>query len=86
MLMSSLTSLTMSHFLEWTGSILAVSAAILLALNIEISPWAYVGYFFSSILLTVWGIRQKAYGIAWQNSVFIVINLLGIYRWLWVSS
>ncbi len=73
-------------FLEWSGSILAVSAAILLALNIELSPWAYVGYLFSSLLLTAWGVRQKAYGIAWQNSVFIVINLLGIYRWLLVAS
>ena len=79
-------SLNTTAFLEWSGSILAVSAAILLALNIELSPWAYVGYLFSSLLLTVWGIRQKAYGIAWQNSVFIVINLLGIYRWLLVSS
>lgn len=75
-----------SGFLEWTGSILAVSAAILLALNIDISPWAYVGYLCSSLLLTVWGIRQKAYGIAWQNSVFIVINLIGVYRWLWVAN
>lgn len=71
-----------SSILEWSGSILAVSAAILLALNINISPWAYVGYLFSSLLLTAWGVRKKAYGIAWQNSVFIVINLLGIYRWL----
>lgn len=76
---------SMNGFLEWTGSILAVSAAILLALNISISPWAYVGYFFSSLLLTAWGIRRRAYGIAWQNSVFIVINLIGVYRWLWVT-
>jgi len=82
----SMSPLSTSRFLEWTGSILAVSAAILLALNIEISAWAYVGYLFSSLLLTAWGLRQKAYGIAWQNSVFIVINLLGIYRWLLVSN
>jgi hypothetical protein len=81
-----MSSLNTSHVLEWSGSILAVSAAILLALNIELSPWAYVGYLFSSLLLTAWGLRQKAYGIAWQNSVFILINLLGIYRWLLVSS
>ncbi len=82
----SMSPVKISRFLEWSGSILAVSAAILLALNIEISPWAYVGYLFSSLLLTAWGLRQKAYGIAWQNSVFIVINLLGIYRWLLVSN
>lgn len=68
--------------LEWVGSILAVSAAILLASNISISPWAFVLYLMSSVLLTIWGLSRKAYGIAMQNAVFTVINLVGIYRWL----
>ncbi len=78
-------TLNTNLLLEWIGSLLAVSAAILLALHISISPWAYVGYFFSSILLTIWGVRRKAYGIAWQNAVFMGINLLGMYRWLIVG-
>ncbi len=68
--------------LEWCGSLLAVSGAILLAINIKISPWAFVLYLMSSIILGVWGIRRKAYGIAMQNMVFMVINIVGIYRWL----
>ena len=68
--------------LEWLGSALAVSAALLLAVNISISPWAYVLYLFSSLLLFVWGMRRQAYGIAMQNVVFTGINVLGIYRWL----
>lgn len=83
---SLVAKMTTSGVLEWAGSILAVSAAVLLALNITISPWAYVGYLASSLLLTAWGLRKKAYGIAWQNSVFVIINLLGIYRWLLVSN
>ena len=78
-------TLNTNILLEWSGSLLAVSAAILLALNISISPWAYVGYFFSSILLTIWGVRSKAYGIASQNAVFMGINILGMYRWLLVA-
>lgn len=68
--------------LEWTGSLLAVSGALLLAINIKISPWAFVLYLISSIILLAWGLRIKAYGIATQNLVFTVINVVGIYRWL----
>lgn len=68
--------------LEWGGSILAVSGALLLAMNISISPWAFVLYLISSVILFAWGLRRKAYGIAMQNMVFTGINLLGIYRWL----
>lgn len=71
-----------SKIIEWTGSLTGVSAAILLALNIPISAWAYVFYLFSSILLLAWGLREKAHGVAFQNFVFIAINILGIYRWL----
>jgi len=68
--------------LEWGGSMLAVSGAVLLAINISISPWAFVLYLISSVILFVWGMRKKAYGIATQNMVFTVINMVGIYRWL----
>jgi len=61
---------------------LAVIAAIMLALNITISPWAFVLYLISSVMLAVWGWYSGARGIAFQNMIFIVINLLAIYRWL----
>lgn len=69
-------------FVEWSGALLGVGAALLLALNIAISAWAYVLYLCSSILLLIWAIFKKAYGIAFQNLIFILINLIGIYRWL----
>lgn len=68
--------------LEWSGAILSVIGGALLALNISISPWAYVLYTASSILLLAWALQQKAYGIVVQNSIFTIINIVGIYRWL----
>jgi hypothetical protein len=72
----------LSKLLEWSGSLTGISAAILLALNIPISAWAYLFYLLSSILLLLWSLREQAHGLAFQNFVFIAINLLGIYRWL----
>lgn len=68
--------------LEWGGAILSILGAALLALNIAISPWAYILYTISSILLLAWALHQRAYGIVTQNLIFTIINIVGIYRWL----
>jgi uncharacterized membrane protein len=72
--------------MEWSGAMIAVIAAIILALNIAISPWAFVLYFISSLILALWGWYKEAYAIALQNVIFIGINSLGIYRWLIVGQ
>jgi hypothetical protein len=72
--------------MEWSGAMIAVIAAIMLALNIPISPWAFVLYFISSIILALWGWYSGAYAIALQNVIFIGINTLGIYRWLIIGA
>lgn len=74
------------RLLEWSGAMIAVVAAIMLALNITISPWAFVLYLISSVILAVWGWYSGARGIALQNMIFIVINTLAIYRWLIVPQ
>ena len=65
---------------------IAVIAAIMLALNISISAWAFVLYLISSLILALWGWYSGAYAIAVQNVIFIGINSLGIYRWLIVGQ
>jgi len=65
---------------------IAVIAAIMLALNISISAWAFVLYLISSLILALWGWYSGAYAIAVQNVIFVGINSLGIYRWLIVGQ
>jgi uncharacterized membrane protein len=72
--------------MEWSGAMIAVIAAIMMALNVSISPWAFVLYFISSLILALWGWYSGAYAIALQNVIFIGINSLGIYRWLIVGQ
>ena len=73
-------------FLEWSGALIAVAAAIMLSLNITISPWAFVLYFISSVILAIWGWYSGAYAIAVQNMVFMLINSIAIYRWLIIAQ
>ncbi|HFD32922.1 MAG TPA: hypothetical protein ENJ28_09495 [Gammaproteobacteria bacterium] len=72
--------------LEWSGALIAVAAAIMLSLNITISPWAFVLYFISSVILAIWGWYSGAYAIAVQNMVFMLINSIAIYRWLIIAQ
>jgi len=72
--------------MEWSGATIAVIAAVMLALNVAISPWAFVLYFISSLILSLWGWYSGAYAIALQNVIFIGINALGIYRWLIIGQ
>jgi hypothetical protein len=61
----------------------AVIGSLLLALNIPVSGWAYIPFLlsnFATIYLLKHSNASKA--ISWQAWVFIVVNLIGIGRWL----
>jgi hypothetical protein len=61
----------------------AVIASLLLALNIPISGWAYILFLlsnFASAYIMRDTTTPKA--IVYQNYYFVVINIIGIARWL----
>jgi hypothetical protein len=68
--------------IEWFGSFTGIAGAIWLSLNLPSSKWAYPLFLMSSIGLMAWAILMNHQGIFWQQSVYTVINLIGIYRWL----
>lgn len=65
----------------WTG----ILAALLLALNIKYSPFAYILFFISSFLWVEYGLMIKNKSIVVMNFVFSIINLIGIVRWILIS-
>lgn len=67
---------------EWFGSILAIIGAILIALNIHLEILAFVIYIVSNILLIKFSTKKKHYGILIMSLTFVIINMIGIIRWL----
>jgi hypothetical protein len=61
----------------------AVLGASLLALHISISGWAYIPFLLSNFA-TIYLLRKSnaPKEIEYQSLFFIVINLIGIVRWL----
>lgn len=63
----------------WSG----VIAAILLASNIPISGWAYVMFLLSNVASLYLLRNTNAPKVIYQqNLAYLVINILGIIRWI----
>ena len=71
--------------LQWYGAIAGTIAALIVSLDISRrwSGFAFLIFVTSSIALIAWGfLEPDAEGIATQNVVLFVINLIGVYRYL----
>ena len=47
---------------EWTGSVMGLVGAFLLALNTQISGWGFVAFLASNLFWIAFALRQKAWG------------------------
>jgi hypothetical protein len=63
----------------------AILAALIVSLNLgrRITGWAFVLFVTSSIALIGWGfLAEDSEGIGWQNVALLVINAVGVWRYL----
>ncbi|CAH0496943.1 hypothetical protein NVSP9465_01992 [Novosphingobium sp. CECT 9465] len=71
--------------LQWYGAIAGVVAAAMVSLDLgrRATGWAFVIFVSSSIALIAWGFLNKdSAGIGAQNIVLLLINCIGVYRYL----
>lgn len=76
---------TLLTAVQYYGAAAGVIAALVVSLDLGRRPtgWAFVLFVTSSIALIAWGFLQEdSEGIGWQNAVLLVINLIGVYRYL----
>ena len=71
--------------LQYYGAGAATLAALVVSLNLgrRWTGWAFVIFVTSSVALIAWGFLQSdSEGIGWQNVALLVINAIGVYRYL----
>lgn len=76
---------TTLNAMQYYGAGAATLAALIVSLNLgaRITGWAFVLFVTSSIALIGWGfLNDEGEGIGWQNVVLLVINCVGVYRYL----
>ena len=76
---------TLLTILQYYGAGAATLAALVVSLNLgrRWTGWAFVIFVTSSIGLILWGFLQEdSEGIGWQNIALLIINAIGVYRYL----
>ncbi len=71
--------------LQYYGAGAATLAALVVSLNLgrRWTGWAFVVFVTSSAALIAWGFLQEdSEGIGWQNIALLIINAIGVYRYL----
>ncbi len=68
--------------LEWLGSLSGIGGALLMAANTRISGLAYPLWVVSSVSLLAFACLQDHGGLALQQSFFLAINVVGVWRWM----
>ncbi len=80
---------TLLDILQYYGAAAATLAALVVSLNLgrRWTGWAFVVFVTSSTALIAWGFWQDdSEGIGWQNIALLIINLVGVYRYLIVKD
>ena len=72
----------MLSFIKWIGTIAGIIGAGFLALNVQESGWGFTFFFVSSVAWAWVGIKTRDHALTALQSVFVLIDVLGIYRWL----
>lgn len=72
--------LTTTQMFEWSGSILGLLGAFLLATNSQISRYGWFAFFGANVAMIMFALRIDAVGLVLQQFGFVATSLLGLYR------
>lgn len=72
----------LKRFLECAGTVSGIAGAVLLSLNVTYSPFGYVLFLFSSLLLAGHAGMIRARWLLTLQACFLLTNMNGIYHWL----
>jgi hypothetical protein len=70
----------MNGVLEWSGSILGMLGAALLASHGVRARWGWLCFLLANVFLIAWALRISAAGLLLQQLVFLVTSVLGMRR------
>ena len=66
---------------KWFGTVFGVAGAIMIALNLGVVAYGFALFLVSSVLCGTVALIQREPSLAVPQSVFTVVNILGLWRW-----
>ncbi len=80
---SYFTIVNIDNIIKWVfGTIIGICGAILVALNFEYSKCGYILFTISSMAWMYISIKRKDNALLFTQFVFIVIDTVGLYKWM----
>ncbi|MEO5349780.1 MAG: hypothetical protein H7836_09050 [Magnetococcus sp. YQC-3] len=74
-----------SSLLKWIGTATGVAGALLVAINIPQSGYGFLLFLISSTSWFIAALRMRELSLMILQAVFTVINLVGVWRWLFAN-
>lgn len=73
---------------EWIGTALSIVAALMVALDLgrRVTGWGFAVFAVASVFWLVVARQDDQPGLLLTNAVLLVINLIGVWRWLWLRK
>ncbi|GAB4129835.1 MAG: hypothetical protein Fur0040_12470 [Sideroxydans sp.] len=72
----------MIEAIEWTGCIIGLCGAMLLAMNTRYSAWGWVLFLLSNAAWILFGLMTHATGLVVMQLGFTITSLMGVWKWL----
>jgi hypothetical protein len=78
----------LTEIVTWIAPVTGIVAAVMVAANVSsrFTGYGFIVFTVSSVAWVALGVLESMTSVIVQNAVLFVINLLGIYRWLFVRS
>lgn len=67
--------------LVWSGAILGLIGAAMLAINHKVSRFGWLFFLASNVCWVIYGIATHAFGLVVMQAGFTVTTIIGIFRW-----
>jgi hypothetical protein len=68
--------------IRWTAAITGILGGVLLAIKVPWSGWGFVSFAISSAAWIASGAIMGVRSLVAVNTILLLTNLVGIYRWL----
>ncbi|WP_281891409.1 hypothetical protein [Limnohabitans sp. TEGF004] len=78
--MIDIATIPLKDWLEWSGSVISLIGAFLLAININCSRYGWLAFLVANFVMIGWGVTIHAHGLVVQQLGFTITSLIGLHR------
>jgi hypothetical protein len=78
-----ITQITLDY-LQYSGALFGIIGGVLVSWNTKYSKYGFIFATVASIILAYWCFASSEWGYFTLNVVYLVIDVIGIYRWFFI--